>query len=415
MKKVQGKDETQIEKVRFRGYAEAITPIAQVEGKGKDKVITIMRKPLPIFTTDIKGKKVRVEVPVLSSNTLRAKLRDALAVSIMRKVCKDGKGLDYYSLLTLLSGGTMTAGNNLAKHHFEAEDIRKKNIVVSIFGASLGSVNVSGRLAVDILWPVCKETQSLNMVDSSIVNHLGLSADDFVGVTFFTSRDKFADSDISGMSFLSKEGIADYEGFGKLADETTEKRHDDQAKNVSFAKVMNNKNSTDEDKQAVKDAFNESKVTTETPKAAQLQQFQTHEFVLPGTRFSSCFTIDYPSAKDIGAMLFALEQFAKKPIIGGFSSRGYGVVKLHYIIEMFAKNQLGVYEWAPVTDVVVGGKDNEFSYDSQILEDYLESYNDYLNGLQMEDLNIPKYFFAGKKKEDDPGKKAPKTKKGEVV
>lgn len=100
-----------------------------------------------------------VEIPHVSGNSLRGKLRD-VAAKQMLDMLGDEKGphkVDLKVSQLLFSGGSLGAGNN-------ADDIEKyrqmrENLVhVSLFGGAWGNAILSGKMKINPLIPIAKET-----------------------------------------------------------------------------------------------------------------------------------------------------------------------------------------------------------------------------------------------------------------
>lgn len=100
-----------------------------------------------------------VEIPHVSGNSVRGKLRDVAAKQMLDLLGDENAPLkvDLKVFQLLFSGGSLGAGNN-------ADDIEKykqmrENLVhVSLFGGAWGNAILSGKMKVNPLIPIAKET-----------------------------------------------------------------------------------------------------------------------------------------------------------------------------------------------------------------------------------------------------------------
>jgi hypothetical protein len=100
-----------------------------------------------------------VEIPHVSGNSIRGKLRDVAAKQMLDILGDENAPLkvDIKVFQLLFSGGSLGAGNN-------ADDIEKyrqmrENLVhVSLFGGAWGNAILSGKMKVNPLLPIAKET-----------------------------------------------------------------------------------------------------------------------------------------------------------------------------------------------------------------------------------------------------------------
>lgn len=100
-----------------------------------------------------------VEIPHVSGNSIRGKLRDVAAKQMLDLLGDENEPLkvDLKVFQLLFSGGSLGAGNN-------ADDIEKykqmrENLVhVSLFGGAWGNAILSGKMKVNPLIPIAKET-----------------------------------------------------------------------------------------------------------------------------------------------------------------------------------------------------------------------------------------------------------------
>lgn len=124
----------------------------------------------------------RVEVPVISGNSLRGQLRRVAARRTMELA-----GIDRLKTPAwhgLFSGGALVAGKS--DHAHRVADIQRLRDVVpmvALFGASLSTEIIPGNLRSDIVWPVCAETAAITGIPAS------MSCNEMIQSIFYTRRD----------------------------------------------------------------------------------------------------------------------------------------------------------------------------------------------------------------------------------
>lgn len=137
----------------LEGVVRAKTQIAHNGGETNGNVAAFRR-----FKVIQKDGKV-VEIPHVSGNSMRGRLRD-IAAKQMLDLLGDGTNplkVDIKLFQLLFSGGSLGAGNN-------ADDIEKyrqmrENLVhVSLFGGAWGNAILSGKMKINPLVPIARET-----------------------------------------------------------------------------------------------------------------------------------------------------------------------------------------------------------------------------------------------------------------
>lgn len=102
-----------------------------------------------------------VNVPLISGNSTRGKMRDLSAIDILTKLESGVKiqvDLDSHNLL--FSGGSL---ESTGAKHLDLEKVRKmrKGIpIVSVFGCSIGNIILPGKVQIGKMYPICKELDS---------------------------------------------------------------------------------------------------------------------------------------------------------------------------------------------------------------------------------------------------------------
>lgn len=100
-----------------------------------------------------------IEVPVVSGNSVRGKLRDVAAKEMLDLLGEENAPLrvriEVFQLL--FSGGALTSGNN-ADDVDQYRQMRENLIHVSLFGGAWGNAILPGKMKVNPLIPIAKET-----------------------------------------------------------------------------------------------------------------------------------------------------------------------------------------------------------------------------------------------------------------
>jgi hypothetical protein len=100
-----------------------------------------------------------IEIPHISGNSIRGKLRDVGAKQMLDLLGEDNKPLkvDIKLFQLLFSGGTLGAGN-IADDIDKYREMRENLIHISIFGGAWGNAILSGKMKINPLIPIAKET-----------------------------------------------------------------------------------------------------------------------------------------------------------------------------------------------------------------------------------------------------------------
>jgi hypothetical protein len=153
--------------VKIQGRLTALSPIYHGGNEKTGNVVLLNRLR---FIAD--GKLV--DVPVISGNQIRGRLRRLLARDFLERV---GYALDlsqkkYQKLYhTLFAGGVLTEGEE-GKSGVVDLDLKAKLaryvVPIRLFGASYGNQMVEGRVLVGFALPICRELRDFTGVDSNV-------------------------------------------------------------------------------------------------------------------------------------------------------------------------------------------------------------------------------------------------------
>jgi hypothetical protein len=98
------------------------------------------------------------EVPVISGNSSRGKMRDISALDVLTKEDYTKIKVDLESHLLLFSGGALESVGADKKLNLEkVRKMRNDMPALSILGCSIGNIILPGKLQVGKMYPICKE------------------------------------------------------------------------------------------------------------------------------------------------------------------------------------------------------------------------------------------------------------------
>lgn len=139
----------------LEGTCIALSSISHNGGEKNGTIVQLRREKF------VQPKGNVVEIPVISGNSIRGKLRDLAAIDILTK--KDGikVQVDADSFNLLFSGGSLESvgGKNLDIE--KVRQLRKDIPMISVLGCSIGNVILPGKVDVGKMIPICKETLHL--------------------------------------------------------------------------------------------------------------------------------------------------------------------------------------------------------------------------------------------------------------
>jgi len=139
----------------LEGVCTALSSISHNGGERNGTIVQLRREKF------VQPKGNVVEIPVVSGNSIRGKIRDLAAIDILTK--NDGLKVqvDADNFNLLFSGGSLesTVGKQL-----DIEKVRKmrKDIpMLSVLGCSIGNVILPGKVDIGKMIPICKQTLHL--------------------------------------------------------------------------------------------------------------------------------------------------------------------------------------------------------------------------------------------------------------
>lgn len=139
----------------LEGICTALSSISHNGGEKNGTIVQLRREKF----VQPKGKVV--EIPVISGNSIRGKIRDLAAIDILTKNDGVKVQVDADNFNLLFSGGALesTGGKNLDIE--KVRQMRKDIPMISVLGCSIGNVIVPGKVDIGKMIPICKETLHL--------------------------------------------------------------------------------------------------------------------------------------------------------------------------------------------------------------------------------------------------------------
>lgn len=139
----------------LEGVCTAISSISHNGGEKNGTIVQLRREKF------VQPKGNVVEIPVISGNSIRGKLRDLAAIDILTK--KDGSKVqvDADSFNLLFSGGSLESVGEKNLDIEKVRQLRKDIPMLSVLGCSIGNVILPGKVDIGKMIPICKETLHL--------------------------------------------------------------------------------------------------------------------------------------------------------------------------------------------------------------------------------------------------------------
>lgn len=136
----------------IEGICTALSSISHNGGERNGTIVQLRREKF------VQDNGSVAEIPVISGNSVRGKLRDLAAIDILTRPDGTKIQVDADTFNLLFSGGSLESVGN---KHLDIEKVRKlrKDIpVLSVLGCSIGNVILPGKVDIGKMIPICKET-----------------------------------------------------------------------------------------------------------------------------------------------------------------------------------------------------------------------------------------------------------------
>ena len=101
------------------------------------------------------------EIPVISGNSIRGKMRDIYAFDVLTKENGDRLKLSADDFNLMFSGGSLESTGSKLIDIEKVKKLRADLPGLSIFGCSVGNVILPGKLQIGKMLPICKESEHL--------------------------------------------------------------------------------------------------------------------------------------------------------------------------------------------------------------------------------------------------------------
>jgi hypothetical protein len=136
----------------LEGIVTALSSISHNGGE-KNGIVTQLRREKFVQ----KNGKV-IEVPVISGNSIRGKMRDIAAIEILTKTDGVKIKVDGDSFNLLFTGGSLESTGSVGINIDKVRQMRKDMPMLSVLGGSVGNVILPGKLDMGKMIPIAKET-----------------------------------------------------------------------------------------------------------------------------------------------------------------------------------------------------------------------------------------------------------------
>lgn len=135
-----------------------VTALSSITHNGGEKSGTVTQLRREKF---VQPNGRTIEIPVISGNSIRGKLRDIAAIEILTK--NDGVKIqvDADSFNLLFTGGSLTSTGDSGINLEKVRQMRKDMPMLSVLGGSVGNVILPGKVEIGKLIPIAKETLHL--------------------------------------------------------------------------------------------------------------------------------------------------------------------------------------------------------------------------------------------------------------
>ena len=320
-------------------------------------------------------------VPVISGNSVRALLREALAKRIFRDIAPGTT--DYYSLFGIFSGGMITGASKFDKGTIEQvfkriSAWRGNNPVVNLFGCGHPATSIiDGRLSLRDGIPTIQGLAQFTGEAGTLTLH------DIISVRTYTRNDKLSrNEEVFNLLSKGEDGILEMVASDMAA----------------------------KSKKA-EDAEDTDKGEESSSGAVMRQMPFANEYIPAGTKFIIWLNILQPTKMEIGTLLGAFREFAKNPVIGGLTSKMYGLVNMDISLRLYDTDsgyseQIGNIH---ILDYINASTSNVPAFsienDTGILSESLDEFEKFLGTVKSADqLACPDVIKKEKKTKEKKGK-----------
>jgi len=331
-----------------------ITPLCQIEGNREERFDFLSNeknKNPKVDTTTVKTmtilhEGIPVDVPIYTANGFRGLLRRVIGAEIIAKALEKGINVNTTNFHLMMAGG----GSNYQAQPFEIEEqVRELNPLISVFGTSLA---IEGKLMVTHLVPEEALIRIKEEEDDTIRAYSQL---------------------LKRFVFIKKDDIIQKTKYGRL---------------LSKEDIINWENEVEKSQKQRKE---EREIGEKTTKKKTVQSILAKYYVIPNTEFKGFIGNKYPLTDiEEGMLIKGLSKIVKEQL-GSTLNLGFGVCDWEINI---GENGSKI--------VAKSKDDNIFDKDISLIlsdEDELkvEKYNEWLENLKAENIQLDKILKASKK------------------
>ena len=274
------------------------------------------------------------EVFAYTGNAIRGQWRDSGAAYLLDKL---GVMVPKTTFHLLFSGGSISGDQSVDVG--AVKRLRSVLPFLSIFGGGVGNQILSGKMAMSFALPVCKETEDIipKGIPAIDYNACEISWRQLTGEIQFSRKDD-AKGDLGEKFIVS--------GMGE---------------------------------QLLLEGMKEEKADDLGDPPTQMRYCV--EYMIPGTQLWHTLTITCTEL-ELGALVASIHQWAKNPILGGLSGKGFGAVDaLFEIVERDGSRTRFIGVSDGLIQLSSGARDAKEQYDEhlhRIYDEYLEGNKDNL-------------------------------------
>lgn len=230
------------------------------------------------------------EVPVISGNALRGMLRDRGMAHMCRSLGygEAGEGLSLAAYHFLFSGGALSDQAGRALDVDRARSLRRMIPLVGLFGGGVGNMLLPGKLKIDKMIPVCRET--LHLLPEAYHIATPASIWDYLQEEMYTRKDDEKNEHLRQMLAPDVRGLLD-------------------------------------DASAVRRLLPSDAPLEEKPGSKQQMMYYV-ETLAAGTPFAWSIVLDDATDAEMEAFAVALAEWSRLPYLGAKSNVGLGKVAI---------------------------------------------------------------------------------------
>lgn len=139
----------------IEGIVTALSSITHNGGQKNGTVTQLRREKF------VQRNGKAMEIPIISGNSIRGKLRDIAAIEILTKLNGEKITVDADSFNLLFTGGSLESTGETGINVERVRQMRKDMPMLSVLGGSVGNTILPGKVEIGKMIPIAKETLHL--------------------------------------------------------------------------------------------------------------------------------------------------------------------------------------------------------------------------------------------------------------